>query len=89
MIDIIKGHFNELFGREDELSEERLAICRQCPLFNPNHPIKGMECNPALWISPETGEHSTSYLPGYVKGCGCRLAAKSRVEDAHCPAQKW
>lgn len=89
MIDIIKGHFNELFDREKELSEGRLAICRECPLFNAHHPIKGMECNPKLWLDPLTEESSESYKEGMIRGCGCRLAAKTRVEEAHCPVGKW
>lgn len=89
MFDIIKGHFNELFGMEDELSEARLAICKNCPLFNPDHPIKGLECNPKLWLNPDTGEVSESYQEGMKNGCGCRLAAKTRVDDAKCPLGKW
>jgi hypothetical protein len=88
MIDIIKGHFNEMFDREDELSEERLAICRACPLFL-QHKIKGMICNPNLWLDKETNTTSEVYREGMKQGCGCRLAAKTRVADAHCPLEKW
>lgn len=88
MLDIIKGHLNEMFNLEDELSKERLEICKNCPLFL-EHNIKGWICNPSLWLNAETGESNESYKEGMVKGCGCRLKAKTRLVDAHCPCKKW
>lgn len=31
--DILQGHLNELAGANEEMSETRLRICRECPLF--------------------------------------------------------
>jgi hypothetical protein len=28
-------------------------------------------------------------LPGYKKGCGCRLKAKTRLDRATCAHGKW
>jgi len=88
MINIIKGHLNELFDREGDMSKERMAICKQCPLFA-QHKVKGLICNPQLWLDPKTNTAIDHYEDGYTKGCGCRLEAKTRVEEAHCPASKW
>lgn len=83
---IVEGHVNELLNKEDELSEKRLQICYNCPLYS----VKlGDQCNPNLWLNIENGDVSLINKPGYVRGCGCRLQAKTRVPSAHCPAGKW
>lgn len=43
-------------------------------------------CNSRLWLNVETGDVSTNARPGYQNGCGCRLNAKTRLVNAHCPA---
>jgi len=85
--DIIGGHFNELFNREEQLSNERLAICKVCPLYHKS--FLGWVCNPDLWLNPQTGDTSYTEKPGYFKGCNCRLHAKTRKPEAHCPSGKW
>ena len=32
LIDIISGHVNEAINKNEDLSEKRLAICKECPL---------------------------------------------------------
>lgn len=71
----------------EQLSEKRLAICKDCPLYkeDPYGPI----CNPKKYFNPETEE--VSYFPkdGFVKGCNCRLVQKSRNPSNHCVVEKW
>jgi hypothetical protein len=31
---IVEGHVNELLGREQELSQSRLKICKKCSLYS-------------------------------------------------------
>ena len=47
LIDIISGHVNEAINKNEDLSEKRLAICKECPLYKetPMGPI----CNPRFW----------------------------------------
>ena len=46
LIDIISGHVNEAINKNEDLSEKRLAICKECLLYK-NDPEKGPICNPA------------------------------------------
>ena len=46
-------------------------------------------CNPHLYIHPDTEDVSVYEKPGYIKGCGCRLQAKTRLIDAKCIINKW
>lgn len=84
--DIVKGHVAEMSDINDELSEERLIICRSCPLFKDT---SGGLCNRNLWLNPKTGEVSEEQKDGFVRGCGCRLKAKTRLKHSKCPADKW
>lgn len=83
---IVKGHVNELLGLNKDISQERLKICKVCPLFL--NSLGGL-CNPKLYLNPNTGDVSTKYKDGYGKGCGCRLQAKTKLVNAHCPNDKW
>lgn len=68
------------------LSEKRLAICKQCPLYKEGE--YGPTCNKNLYINKE---QKTSWLPksGYVKGCGCKLNFKTKNPNAHCIIKLW
>lgn len=83
---IVTGHVNEVLGLNKNLREERLKICVKCPLYSPRW---GGQCNNRLWYNKETGDVSTRFKEGYVKGCGCRLRAKTTILDEKCPAGKW
>lgn len=84
---ILTGHLNELLGRGEDLSGARLLVCKDCPLYKETK--LGPQCNPALYLNAETGETSVTKKEGYIRGCGCRLNAKTRNEDAECPNGKW
>lgn len=88
--EILEGHINELKAlagvanpKKEEIFAKRAAICNNCPLKNGNN------CNPRLFMDPETMDISTTRKPGYVKGCGCRLSAKQRSPSSECPAGFW
>lgn len=87
MKQIIGGHINELLGKEEQLHQERMLICKQCTLYKVG--TFGPICNNGLYLNPTT--NVTNYVggPGFFRGCSCRLDAKTRIEDAHCPASKW
>ena len=86
LLDIVDGHTKNLFNINEDLRNNRLKICRQCPLFS--RKFGGM-CNNKLWLNPITKDVSLDKKDGYVKGCGCILSAKTRLPNAVCPADKW
>ena len=49
MIDIIEGHLNELFNREEDLSKKRIKICKSCLLYK-NDILLGEVCNSKLYL---------------------------------------
>lgn len=83
---IIKGYTNLVLGNKEELSKNRLKICYSCPLYLQK---LGGICNNRLWLNVNTGDVSVSEKPGYKRGCGCSLPAKTRVTEAKCPLSKW
>lgn len=85
IIDIVEGHVNEAFKRNEKLFEKRMKICKVCPLYKDT--ALGPVCNPNLYIN-EAGDVSTIRKPGYVKGCSCRLSSKTRAVNAKCIVNK-
>ncbi len=83
---IITGHVNEVLGLNKNLTEVRLEICKKCPLYSARF---GGTCNNRLYLNKENGDVSVSYKTGYVRGCGCRLKAKTTLAREKCPAGKW
>lgn len=85
---ILKGTFNNITNRKEELYNDRIKICKECKLLKKDE-FFGEICNNRLWLNPITDE--TSYIPleGYYKGCGCILQSKGRLPEAVCPAGKW
>ena len=83
---IVTGHLNEVLNLKQDISKKRLEICKTCPLFTPK---LGGTCNRRLWYNAQTGDVSTVKLDGYVRGCGCRLRAKTTMSRESCPAGKW
>lgn len=86
VVDIVTGHTKELLNLGEDLSKNRLKICYSCPLYS--NKLGGI-CNSKLWLNVNTGDVSTTVKPGYVRGCSCRLNAKTRLANATCPAGKW
>lgn len=85
--DVIRGHVNELFNSGADLSAERLNICKECPLYSESN--FGPLCDSKKWINPKTNEFSLISKKGFVRGCGCRLTAKTTLKDNHCIINKW
>lgn len=88
MKQIINGHVNELFNKEQELYEKRMKICNTCELKVDDR-ILGPVCSRNKWVNFITGEISEVQKDGFYNGCGCRLKAKLRVREASCPNNKW
>ena len=82
---IIEGHIRELIKSNEELSQERLIICKNCSIIK----LKNLICNNNLYVNPYTNEFSSLPKKGYYKGCGCRLKAKTTLVNERCPAGKW
>lgn len=66
-----------------DLIEQRLKICRKCPLNN-----NGI-CNQRLFYNPNTEDVSITPKGGYISGCGCIIKYKVRSKVEKCPAGKW
>lgn len=86
--DIINGHVNEALGENEDLKDERMEICKVCPLYKET-PM-GPMCNPRLYINV-TDKTSVTNRPqiGYKRGCGCRLNAKTRLPHSKCIVERW
>lgn len=86
--DIINGHVNEALGKNEELFEQRMKICKECLLYKET--AMGPICNPKLYIN-EADKESVSDRPkiGYKRGCSCRLGSKTRLPHAKCIVLKW
>ena len=78
IFDIIDGHVNEMFNANEGLYEERMKICKECPLYT-NTKI-GHLCDKAKYINKDNK---------IIHGCGCRLDAKARLFDEKCVLNKW
>ena len=87
IVQIAEGFFNKTFNKKEDLFKSRMDICRKCPLLKIDK-IFGEICNPNLYINNED-KTSKHHLKGYVKGCGCVLASKTRVDKAKCIINKW
>lgn len=86
--DIVDGHIKMIFNQEDEMSEQRMKICKKCPLCVKDS-IRGWVCSKKLYINPETDEVSLSPKQGWIRGCNCTMSSKTRLKHATCIAGKW
>ena len=84
---IATGLVNTLLNREEELSKERINICKDCRLWYVDS-IFGATCNDSLYLNTKTDQVSRKEKPGFKNGCGCILRVKTRVVEAHCPLDK-
>lgn len=84
--DIIEGHLNELLGRGMELKDARLKICEMCPIHKDSQ--IGLICDSSKWIN-KINEVRFQETPGFTRGCGCRMSAKTTMEHQHCIVNKW
>jgi len=84
--DILEGHLNELLNRKEELSEKRLKICLACPIVKQT--AMGLICDSSKWIN-KNNEASLEAKEKYIRGCGCRMSAKTTLEQSHCINNQW
>ena len=85
---ILNGHTNEMLGLNQNISDTRLKICRKCKLYKKSS-MMGEICNSKLWINPINEDVSIEQKDGYIKGCGCRLKAKTTLPNSSCVIGKW
>ena len=83
--DIAEGWTNYALGKENELSEQRMKICRQCKLYN----VETDRCDSRRCLNLKTNE--LVQVPGkdVICGCNCVMQAKTRLERAKCIMSKW
>ena len=83
--EIAEGWTNYALGREKELSESRMKICRECPLYNAEKDT----CDSKKCWDKES-EKLVDY-PGknIVCGCGCYMKKKTSSPSSHCILKKW
>ena len=74
MLEILQGHLNEIFKSQQDLYEERIKICKECPLFTESK--IGYICD-------------INKIHNNIRGCGCRLSAKARLKNSECVLKKW
>lgn len=86
ILDIANGHIKNILNLNQDISRNRLQICYKCPLYSTK---LGGICNNKLWLNANTGDVSDTQKPGYKRGCGCVLSAKTRLANALCPLGKW
>lgn len=68
------------------LKESRIRICENCPIYSPSN---GGICSNSLYLNPQTGDVSTNPLDSYIRGCGCKIKLKAKLEFEKCPVGKW
>lgn len=73
---------------DEELYNERLEICRACPLGLET--ARGLICNPKLYINKEDKTSVSKFHKiGYVRGCSCCITNKALHEQSRCIVGKW
>lgn len=79
----------DIFEYMENVYEERLAICKSCPLYKD---IAGRAiCNPNRYLNTKDLV-TVSDIPriGYKRGCGCLLGkAKLANPNSKCTVGKW
>lgn len=82
---IAEGWTNYALGREEELSNERMKICRECPLYNEETD----RCDSKRCYNKETGELNDLPQKGFICGCNCLMKKKTRSVSSKCVLGKW
>ena len=85
--DVVNGTIKNILNKDDELYQQRISICRKCPLIKQDR-IFGEICNPYVYMN-SAGEISKTPKSGFRHGCGCVLRSKTRVKESSCPLSKW
>ena len=82
---IAEGWTNDFLGKEQELSDMRMKICRKCPLYNKETDrCDSKKC----W---DIKQNKLADAPGkdVICGCQCIISKKSRVPNAKCVLSRW
>lgn len=83
--EIVEGYTNFFLKREQELGQQRIAYCYECPLYSKQKDL----CDATKCINPETGDIKSFKANGYICGCGCFVKKKVLSPSSHCPLNKW
>ena len=102
---IVKGQIAVLSNANEDIREERLKVCKACPLYKEDGVLSRAYCDPTKYINPITKEVLPSTHPFspyeksvFFQGCGCTLnnngsgvSEKTRVVGAGntCPSKQW
>jgi len=81
--DIVQGALNSISGANGDLAEERMNVCRACPLHN-NGVCDSTKRTIKVSVTP--GDNNVG---NEVSGCGCNLPWKVTIPNQFCPAGKW
>ena len=87
MLNILKGHINELFNYEQDLYEKRMNICNECPLMSKTK--IGRICDRNKCMSNGKLIDRKKKDVNSICGCNCRLDSKLRLPDEECILNKW
>lgn len=82
---IVEGHYKEITKKENDLYNERIVICKECPLYSDT--VLGPVCDSKKCYKEGRVENFPS--KGAICGCGCRLGAALRVLNKKCVLNKW
>lgn len=82
---IAEGWTNYVLGKETELSQKRLKICKKCPLYEE----KSDRCDGNKCYNKETGEISKFPQKGFICGCNCYMKKATRSVSKKCNLGKW
>lgn len=86
--EIMSGTINNVLGKEQNLFDKRITICKECKLFLIDK-LFGPVCNHGLFLNPITNTTSKKEESGFYRGCGCILGSKCRSVNSKCPTGKW
>lgn len=82
---IAEGWTNYALGRENELSEQRMKVCIECPLYNKSTD----RCDAKKCYNPEKNEMGTTPGNGFICGCNCYMKKATRSINKKCVLNKW
>lgn len=83
---IAEGWVNDALKLEQDLYNQRIPICKNCPLYSESK--LGPMCDAKKCID---GNEVLSSYPGNGKtcGCGCFIEKKVRVKNSKCVRGLW
>ena len=82
---IVEGWTNYALGKEQELSEARMKICRECPLYNKDTD----RCDARKCWDTINNKLVSTPGKGIICGCGCVMRAATKSINIKCVLSKW